>query len=180
MWEFVLAEGLSFKKPSRPANESVQWRRYQARMDASRLVFIDETWTKTKYGPASLVTTRLSAAHPPAVRQVEYEVAEILAPTLRQGDLVMMDNLGSHKGPAIRRIIRAAGAKPFLLPSIPQISTRSSRSSPNSSTCSERPPPRTQRRSAPLSASCSVPTPPTNAQVASRTQVTTQANLIML
>ena len=104
------------QKPSRPANESVQWRRYQARIDASRLVFIDETWTKTQYGPASLVTTRLSAAHSPAVRQVEYDVAEILAPTLRQGDLVMMDNLGSHKGPAIRRIIRAAGAKLFLLP----------------------------------------------------------------
>ncbi|MBS0643342.1 MAG: transposase [Proteobacteria bacterium] len=31
-------------------------------------------------------------------------------PTLRQGDVVIMDNLSSHKGPAIRAAIRAAGA----------------------------------------------------------------------
>jgi len=43
-------------------------------------------------------------------------VEQVLAPTLRQDDLVIMDNLGSHKGPAIRRAIRAVGAKLFLLP----------------------------------------------------------------
>ena len=36
-------------------------------------------------------------------------------PTLRPGDIVIMDNLGSHKGKAVRRAIRAAGAK-LLLP----------------------------------------------------------------
>ena len=41
-------------------------------------------------------------------------IAEAL--TLAAGDLVMMDNLGSHKGKAIRRAIRAAGAKLFFLP----------------------------------------------------------------
>jgi transposase len=40
----------------------------------------------------------------------------VLAPTLAPGDLVMMDTLGSHKGKAIRRAIRAAGAKLFFLP----------------------------------------------------------------
>ena len=35
---------------------------------------------------------------------------------LAQGDIVVMDNLGSHKGKAIRRAIRAAGARLFFLP----------------------------------------------------------------
>ena len=43
-------------------------------------------------------------------------VAEFLVPTLRPGDIVVMDNLSSHKGTAIRRAIRAAGAKLFFLP----------------------------------------------------------------
>ena len=37
-------------------------------------------------------------------------------PTLTPGDIVIMDNLGSHKGQTIRRAIRAAGAKLFFLP----------------------------------------------------------------
>ena len=37
-------------------------------------------------------------------------------PTLKPGDIVIMDNLGSHKGKAVRRAIRAAGAKLFFLP----------------------------------------------------------------
>jgi transposase len=43
-------------------------------------------------------------------------VARVLVPTLRQGDIVVMDNLGSHKGKAIRDLIRSAGAKLFYLP----------------------------------------------------------------
>ena len=43
-------------------------------------------------------------------------VQQFLAPGLEPGDIVVMDNLGSHKGPAIRRAIRAAGAKLFYLP----------------------------------------------------------------
>jgi transposase len=37
-------------------------------------------------------------------------VEQVLAPALRPGDIVVMDNLGSHKGSAIRRAICAAGA----------------------------------------------------------------------
>ena len=37
-------------------------------------------------------------------------------PTLSRGDVVIMDNLGSHKGQTVRRLIRAAGAKLFFLP----------------------------------------------------------------
>ena len=37
-------------------------------------------------------------------------------PALRPGDIVIIDNLGSHKGKAVRWAIRAAGAKLFFLP----------------------------------------------------------------
>jgi transposase len=43
-------------------------------------------------------------------------VERFLAPTLRPGDLVILDNLGSHKGGAVRRAIRARGAKLLFLP----------------------------------------------------------------
>lgn len=43
-------------------------------------------------------------------------VEKVLVPTLKPGDIVIMDNLGSHKGEAVRRLIRSVGAKLFLLP----------------------------------------------------------------
>lgn len=43
-------------------------------------------------------------------------VEQVLVPTLQPGDIVLMDNLSSHKGPAIRRAVRGAGAKLILLP----------------------------------------------------------------
>ena len=43
-------------------------------------------------------------------------VTQFLAPTLRAGDIVVIDNLGSHKAAAVRRAIRATGAKLFFLP----------------------------------------------------------------
>ncbi len=43
-------------------------------------------------------------------------VEKVLLPTLRHGDIVIMDNLGSHRGKIIRKLIRSAGAKLFLLP----------------------------------------------------------------
>ena len=43
-------------------------------------------------------------------------VEKVVLPTLRPGDIVIMDNLGSHKGKAVRRLIRSAGAKLFFLP----------------------------------------------------------------
>src|SRR4051812_8831314 len=43
-------------------------------------------------------------------------VDKVLVPTLRPGDIVVMDNLGSHKSKAVRRAIRAAGARLLFLP----------------------------------------------------------------
>lgn len=43
-------------------------------------------------------------------------VAQFLAPTLNPGDIVIADNLGSHKGKPARQAIRSVGAKLFFLP----------------------------------------------------------------
>ena len=43
-------------------------------------------------------------------------VEQVLIPTLNPGDLVVMDNLRSHKSHAVRAAIRAAKAKLFFLP----------------------------------------------------------------
>ena len=69
-------------------------------------------------------------------------VEQFLVPTLAPGDIVIMDNLGSHKGKATRRAIRRAGAHLLFLPppafagagSTHPTSTRSSRCSQSSNT----------------------------------------------
>jgi hypothetical protein len=59
VWNFVHAEDLSYKKTvvaserDRPdvARRRAQWQAYQGRINPERLVFIDETWTKTNMAP---------------------------------------------------------------------------------------------------------------------------------
>jgi transposase len=109
-------------------------------------VFIDETWVKTnmtpRYGRCArgqrliakaphghwrtltfLAALRADRIEAPCVldgpingRGFLAYVEQILVPSLVPGDIVVMDNLGSHKGQAVRRAIRAAGAKLFFLP----------------------------------------------------------------
>lgn len=43
-------------------------------------------------------------------------VDQQLIPTLKPGDIVIVDNLGSHKSKAVRRAIKAAGARLIFLP----------------------------------------------------------------
>ena len=43
-------------------------------------------------------------------------VEKVLLPTLRPGDIVVMDNLGSHKANTVRQLIRSARAQLFFLP----------------------------------------------------------------
>jgi transposase len=43
-------------------------------------------------------------------------VEPVLAPTLKPGDIVVLDNLSAHKVPGIREAIEAAGAKLLYLP----------------------------------------------------------------
>jgi transposase len=46
----------------------------------------------------------------------EAYVAQVLVPELRPGDIVIMDNLSSHKGPRVRQLIETAGARLLYLP----------------------------------------------------------------
>jgi putative transposase len=41
---------------------------------------------------------------------------QFLTPTLKPGDVVILDNFGSHKGKAVRQAIRAVGARLVFLP----------------------------------------------------------------
>jgi transposase len=43
-------------------------------------------------------------------------VQHLLLPTLRDGDIVILDNLGSHKSKAVRQMIQSAGARLWYLP----------------------------------------------------------------
>jgi transposase/transglutaminase-like putative cysteine protease len=109
-------------------------------------VFIDETWASTnmarRYGRAPRGRRlRMSVPHRhcktitfiaglrntgmvapfvidgPANREFfELYVEKVLVPELEPGDIVVMDNPSSHKGPAVRAMIRAAGARLLYLP----------------------------------------------------------------
>lgn len=43
-------------------------------------------------------------------------IAQVLAPTLRRGDIILMDNLSAHTGPRTRQFIEATGAQLEFLP----------------------------------------------------------------
>lgn len=85
-----------------------QWRKYQGRIDPSRLVFIDETWARTD----------MMRTHGWAPRGERFLacVEQALVPTLNPSDVVVLDNLGTHKGKAVRQAIRKAGAHLIFLP----------------------------------------------------------------
>jgi transposase len=123
-----------------------QWITHQGRIDPERLVFIDETWTKTNMAPlrgwtrrgqrlkakvpfgrwntmtflAALRFDRIDAPWlidgPINGERFQLYVEKVLVPVLKPGDIVVVDNLGSHKGKAVRKAIRSAGAKLFFLP----------------------------------------------------------------
>ncbi|MFB9872155.1 IS630 family transposase [Acetobacter farinalis] len=123
-----------------------EWFDTQPDLDPGRLVFIDETWASTnmarRYGRC-LRGQRLRSAVPhghwktttfvaglrvsgivaPMVldgpingRSFQTYIDRVLVPDLRPGDIVIMDNLGSHKGPGVQAAIEAAGATVRYLP----------------------------------------------------------------
>ena len=53
-----------------------------------------------------------------AMNKLAFEtyVEKVLAPTLQPGDIVILDNLPSHKGDKVRELIEARGAARLLLP----------------------------------------------------------------
>ena len=122
------------------------WVEGQPALDPGRLVFIDETWASTnmarRYGRcprgerlragiphghwktttfvAGLTTRGIIAPwvlDGPINREAfETYVEKVLIPELRPGDIVIMDNLSSHKGPRVHQMIEAAGASLLYLP----------------------------------------------------------------
>jgi transposase len=124
----------------------VRWKKYQGLIDPRRLVFIDETWAKTNMAPLRgwcsrgkrlnakvpyghwktmtfLAALRCDHIDAPCVfdgpingLSFQAYVEQCLVPTLKPGDIVILDNLGSHKSKAVRDAVRAVGAKLLFLP----------------------------------------------------------------
>jgi transposase len=124
----------------------IQWRASQELIDPGKVVFIDETWAKTnmtrRYGRSALgtrviektpcgrwqTTTFLGALRAEgfiapltvdgAINGPLFRawVEQHLAPVLKPGDIVVMDNLSSHRVAGIREAIEAAGAELRYLP----------------------------------------------------------------
>jgi transposase len=122
------------------------WFEGQLDLDPARLVFIDETWASTTmarcYGRAPrgqrlrvgvphgrwktitfVAGLRTSGVVAPFVLDgpinraaFEAYVEKVLVPALRPGDVVILDNLSSHKGARVRALIEAAGASLLYLP----------------------------------------------------------------
>ena len=122
------------------------WFEGQPDLDPERLVFIDETWASTnmarRYGRAPkgerlrvgvphghwktttfVAGLRMTGMVAPMVLDgpingISFQayVDQVLVPELRPGDIVIMDNLGSHKGAGVRDAIEAAGASLIYLP----------------------------------------------------------------
>lgn len=74
--------------------------------------------TSTLISALGLGGVRCAAVLDGAVNRDAFEafVGQVLAPTLRPGDVVIMDNLSSHKGHKARELIEAAGAELLFLP----------------------------------------------------------------
>ena len=127
-------------------SRSEAWFDSQLDLDPERLVFIDETWASTnmarRHGRCRR-GERLRAGVPfghwktttfvaglrrtgmvapmvldgPINRDAFHAyVGQVLVPELKPGDIVIMDNLSSHKAPAMREMIEAAGASLLYLP----------------------------------------------------------------
>ena len=128
------------------AEKRTQWRASQQQIDPAQVVFIDETWAKTnmtrRYG-RSVLGTRLIEKTPcgrwetttflGALRAEGFIapltvegpingplflawVEQHLAPVLKIGDIVVMDNLSSHKVAGVCEAIQAVGAELRYLP----------------------------------------------------------------
>jgi len=128
------------------AHRRRRWQSWQAGLDPRRLVFIDETWIKTNMAPLRgwgpkgdrvrafvphghwrtltfLGALRCDQLTAPCVFDGPINgecfrayVEQQLVPILKPGDIVVMDNLGSHKSAVLRRMIKAAGARLWYLP----------------------------------------------------------------
>jgi transposase len=116
-------------------------------LDARSLVFVDEMGTNTSLSPVYGWSKKGRRAHcsvprnrgknttvlasmgvegmgpslavegPTTARVFETYVERVLAPTLRRGQVVVMDNLSAHKGERVRELIERRGCQLLYLPS---------------------------------------------------------------
>lgn len=126
--------------------ERAAWRAAQPALDAADLVFLDETWLSTKmarrrgrcakgerlkaaipFGHWKTTTFLAGLCHDRVIAPLVLDgpidgehfrayVEQFLAPALRPGQIVLMDNLPSHKVAGVREAIEAAGAHVRYLP----------------------------------------------------------------
>lgn len=126
--------------------EREKWKQQAPLLSADSLVFLDETGAKTnmtrRYGRAPvgkrvedqapfgrwntttlIAAVRTSGAFAPLLLDGATDgdaflawVEQFLVPSLRKGDIVVMDNLSSHKTTAVLHAIEAAGAYLLYLP----------------------------------------------------------------
>jgi transposase len=127
-------------------SQRAAWVMQQAGLNPDQLVFLDETWAKTNlvrlYGRAPrgqrlvdkvphghwktttfLAALRSSGLTAPMVVDGAINgplflayLRQILLPTLRPGDVVIMDNLSAHKVPGVQESLASVGAKVLYLP----------------------------------------------------------------
>ena len=107
-------------------------------------------------------------------------VEQFLVPTLSAGDIVIMDNLGSHKSQAVRQLIRSAGAKLFFLPRYSPDLNPIEQVFAKLKTLLRKTDPRTTRPPGAASAHSSIASNPRNAPTTSSTPVMLQLNRIVL
>ena len=122
------------------------WRKRLAALDPGRLVFVDECGSNVGLTPLRARAPKGERAHGKAPRNrgknttllasmgsegmgpcvavegattgavFEAYVAQVLAPTLRAGQVVILDNLGAHKGERVRELVEARGCELLFLP----------------------------------------------------------------
>ncbi len=173
------------------------WFEDQPDLDPARLVFLDETWTATNMARTRgrcarggrlrapiphghwKTTTFVAGLRPSGISApfvldgpinrdaFQTYVERVLVPELTPGDIVVMDNLGSHKGPAVRRVIEAAGARLLFLPPYSPDFNPIEMASPSSRRCCARRPSAPSRDCGPPSGGSSMPSRPTNAPTSS-------------
>jgi hypothetical protein len=91
-WPGTLRSGATMARPARSCSEATQ--------SAAGKQLLRRPRNRFAEGPAPINGECFRAY-----------VEQILLPSLKPGDVVIIDNLGSHKSAALRRILRAAGAR---------------------------------------------------------------------
>ena len=116
------------------------------------------------------------------INKIAFEtyVEKVLVPELRKGDVVVMDNLSSHKGTTTRQRIEAAGASLLFLPPYSPDFNPIENASPSSRRSCAKPPSEPSTASGRRSAARSTSSPPPSAETTSKPLDTMQHDRLLL